>query len=131
VVDGGGSSVREGWGVDSDLAVVPVRLEEGRSGLLSAASLPRLDRVSAHSPSGRQLMLLVVEEVVGAARWPDSEVLRRRPSDGDSGVEEWHDAGLAGATATAGSGTVARRRAPVLRQQSFGMAALRLARGTR
>jgi hypothetical protein len=28
------------------------------------------------------------EEVAGAARWPDNEALRRRPSDGNLGVEE-------------------------------------------
>jgi hypothetical protein len=90
-VDGGGSSAGEGWGISGDLVVVPVRLEEGRSGWLPAASLPQLDRASACSPSGRQLTLLMEEEVAGAARWPDSEALRRRPSDGDPGVEERHD----------------------------------------
>jgi hypothetical protein len=44
MVDGGGSSAGEGWGIDDDLMVVPVRLEEGRSGLLPAMSLLQLDR---------------------------------------------------------------------------------------
>jgi hypothetical protein len=68
--------------------VVPVRLEEGRSGLLSAVSLPQLDWVPAGSPSGWQLALLAEEEVAGAARWPDGEALWRWPSDADPGVEE-------------------------------------------
>jgi hypothetical protein len=88
VVDGGGSSAGEGRGIYGDLVVVPVSLEEGRSGLLPTASLPQVDRALACSPGGRQLALLVEEEVAGAARWPDSEALRRRPSDGNLGVEE-------------------------------------------
>jgi hypothetical protein len=68
--------------------VVPVRLEEGWSGLLPEASLPQLDRALACSPGGWQLTLLAEEEVEGVDRWPDSEALQRRPSDGNPGVEE-------------------------------------------
>jgi hypothetical protein len=68
--------------------VVPIRLEEGRSGLLPAASLPQLDRAQACSHGGPQLTLLAEEKVVGAARWPDSEAMWRWPSNGDPGVEE-------------------------------------------
>jgi hypothetical protein len=67
-VDGGGSSAGEGWGIDGDLMVVPVRLEEGWSGLLPEASLPQLDRAPACSPSGWQLTLLTKEEVEGVDR---------------------------------------------------------------
>jgi hypothetical protein len=74
-VDGGGSSAGAGRGIGGDLVVVPVRLEEGRSGLLPATSLPQLERALACSPGSRQLPLLT-EEVTGAARWPYSEVLR-------------------------------------------------------
>jgi hypothetical protein len=52
-VDGGGSSVGEGRGIDGDLMVVPVRLEEGRSGLLPTVSLSRLDWAPSCSPGGR------------------------------------------------------------------------------
>jgi hypothetical protein len=51
---------------------------------------------------------------------------RRRSGRADSGRRR--DAGLAGATVTAGSGTAARRWAPVLRRRSFDTAALQLAR---
>jgi hypothetical protein len=68
--------------------VVPVRLEEGWSGLLPEASLPQLDRALACSPGGWQLTLLAEEEVEGVDRWPDSEALQRRPSDDNPGVEE-------------------------------------------
>jgi hypothetical protein len=74
-VNGGGSSAEAGRGIGGDLVVVPVRLEEGRSGLLPATSLPQLERALACSPGSRQLPLLT-EEVAGAARWPYSEVLR-------------------------------------------------------
>jgi hypothetical protein len=97
LINVGGSSAGEGRGTGDDLMVVPVRLEEGRSGLLPAASLPQLDQAPACSPGGRQLTLLTKEEeeVAEAARWPDSEALRRRPSDGDPYVEERHRALLA------------------------------------
>jgi hypothetical protein len=75
MVDGGGSSAGEGWGIDDDLMVVPVRLEEGRSGLLPVMSLLQLDRAPACSPGGRQLTLITVKEVAGAAQWPDSKAL--------------------------------------------------------
>jgi hypothetical protein len=39
VVDGGGSSAGKGRGIDDDLVVVPVRLEEGWSSSLPVASL--------------------------------------------------------------------------------------------
>jgi hypothetical protein len=48
-------------------------------------------------------MLLMEEEVVGAARWPDSEALRRQPSDGDPSVEERCGALPAGLVWTAAS----------------------------
>jgi hypothetical protein len=73
-VDGGGSSAGAGRGIGGDLVVVPVRLEEGRSGLLPATSLPQLERVLVCSPGSRQLPLLA-EEVAGAAWWPYSEAL--------------------------------------------------------
>jgi hypothetical protein len=48
-------------------------------------------------------MLLVEEEVVGTAQWPDSEVLQQRPSDGDPGVEERRGALPIGLVRTAGT----------------------------
>jgi hypothetical protein len=68
----------------------------GRSGSLPATSLPQLDRAPAGSPGGRQLTLRTEEEVAGATQWLDGEALRRRPSDGDTGVEEQRGVALPG-----------------------------------
>jgi hypothetical protein len=82
-----GCEVREVHHVGVVLGVVSTRLG-GQSGSLPVTSLPQLDRALASSPDGRHFMLLTEKEVVGAGQWLASEALRRRPLDGDPGMEE-------------------------------------------